>query len=345
MSGSSETNRTKNGVAMHRLWRCPACRSELRDHATLLACLRCAREFAVVSGIPDFRLTIPDFLDRDADMALAAELAASSLPLEEMVRTVYSRRLDWDQARIELRTRGVLTARENLHDDWRGWLKPVIDAGPFLDLGCGGGMLMAAAADLQPGLPVIGIDVSMTWLVVAQKYVRDRGAEPTLAAAMAEALPLGDASIPAIVSLDVIEHVDNPDAYLSEINRVLEPGGRLALSTPNRFSLTAEPHVQVWGVGWLPQSMQAAWVRKRSGKAYDGTVLMSSFLLARRLRRMTQLRFRIQVPRIPPAHIKRFSASKGRLAVAYNAIAQAAILRPLFLLIGPFFQVVGWKRA
>jgi len=327
------------------VWRCPSCCSELRHVAPVLECLGCAREFPMVSGIPDFRLTIPSFLDGPADMALARELAESSLSLEELVRTVYSRRLDWDRARVELRTRGVISARERLHDELGGWLKQVTRGETFLDLGCGGGMLMAAAADLRPDLTVMGLDASMTWLVVAQRYVRERGGDPILAAGMGEALPFADSSIPAVVSLDVIEHVDDPDMYLAEIDRVLQPGGRLALSTPNRFSLTAEPHVHVWGVGWLPQPLQAAWVRKRSGKSYDGTVLMSSFVLSRRLRRMTQLQFRIEVPRISPAHIAQFARTKGRIAVLFNTISQTSVFRPLFLLIAPFFQVVGWKRG
>lgn len=344
VGGSSVTGRSKQRITVHPIWRCPNCRSNLRESGWALECVGCGRSFPTVSGIPDFRLSIPRYLDGAADLALAKELAESSLPLEELVRTVYSRRPGWDPARIELRTQGVLSARQRLHDDLGGWLKPITRGETFLDLGCGGGMLMAASADLQPGLTVMGVDASMTQLIVAQRHVRERGGDPVLAAAMAEALPFANESVPAIVSLDVIEHVDDPDIYLAEINRVLQPGGRLALSTPNRLSLTAEPHVQVWGVGWLPQSLQAAWVRKRSGKVYEDTVLMSSFVLSGRLRRMTQLQFRILIPQVPPAHIEQFAAGKRLFARVFNAISQTSVLRPLFLLIAPFFQVVGWKR-
>ena len=345
MSASSIESPTQQRIAPHELWRCPSCHSKVSEIGSTLECVGCDRVFTTISGIPDFRLSIPNYLDADADLALARELAEASLPLEQLVRTVYSRRPDWDQARVEFRTKGVISAREKLHDDLDGWLKPVTRGETFLDLGCGGGMLMAAAADLQPQLTVIGIDASMTWLIVAQRYVRERGGEPILAAAMAEALPFANESIPAIVSLDVIEHVNDPDLYLAEINRVLQPEGRLALSTPNRFSLTAEPHVHVWGVGWLPQSLQAAWVRKRSGKVYEDTVLMSSFVLSKRLRRMTQLRFRVRIPKVSRAHIAQFPVMKGRMAALYNAVSQARSLRPLFLFIAPFFQVVGWKRG
>lgn len=326
-------------------WVCPVCHAAVRDGGARLECSTCARQFNTVNGIPDFRVSIPSWIDVEQDTTLARELAESGLPLEGLVRTVYSRRPGWDQGRIELRTRQVLSGREKLHDDLRGWLKPVIHNSTFLDLGCGGGMLIAAACDLQPGLEVLGVDVSMTWLVVAQRYVRDRGGEPVLAAAMAEALPFAAGSIPAIVSLDVIEHVKNPDAYLAEIDRVLQVGGGVALSTPNRFSLTAEPHVFVWGVGWLPQKLQAAYVRKRSGKSYDDTVLMSSLKLSRRLRRLTRLRFKILIPSIPIANMTQFKREKRVFAALYNRVAGINLLRPLFLFIAPFFRVTGWKSA
>src|SRR6185436_6911761 len=44
-----------------------------------------------------------------------------------------------------------------------------------------------------------------------------------------EALP--DASADAVVSFQVLEHVDDVETYLSECNRVLRPGGRLVLTT------------------------------------------------------------------------------------------------------------------
>jgi SAM-dependent methyltransferase len=47
-------------------------------------------------------------------------------------------------------------------------------------------------------------------------------------------LPLADASVDAITSLQVIEHLWTPDEFLVECARVLRPGGLLVLSTPNR---------------------------------------------------------------------------------------------------------------
>ena len=325
------------------LWRCPACKGILNTRVKWLTCEGCNREFDVIDGIPDLRLSIPSWIDAIDDTKTARELSAAHLPLKELVTEVYSRRHGWDEARIARRSREVLQGSAQLREDLKSWLRPVVADGPFLDLGCGGGMLMAAAAKLQPGRCLIGIDVSMTWLVVAKKFVSESGGNPMLAAAMAEALPLADSSLPAVVSLDVIEHVHDPDAYLAEIDRVLQPGGRAAFSTPNRFSLTAEPHVFVWGVGWLPRALQASYVRWRSGKIYSDTVLMSSFRLAWCLRRRTHLQFSIIVPTIPEAHIAYFNNAKGKLARLFNTVSQSAVLRPLFLIISPFFRVTGAK--
>ena len=325
------------------LWRCPLCRGKLKERPHELACDPCQRGYRVIAGIPDFRLSIPSWIDAEEDSTTAREFAEADLPLKELVTAVYSRREGWDAERVARRTREVLAGSNLLREDLRGWLNPVVRDGPFLDLGCGGGTLMAAASELSPGRTVIGIDVSLTWLVVAKKLVSESGGKPILAAGMAEALPLADASIPAVVSLDVIEHVHDPDAYLAEVDRVLQPGGRAAFSTPNRFSLTAEPHVFVWGVGWLPQPLQAAYVQWRSGKTYTDTVLMSSFRLARRLRWNTHLKYDILVPSIPDAHIAYFSRTKAKIAKLFNVVSQSALLRPLFLLISPFFRVTGTK--
>ena len=87
-------------------------------------------------------------------------------------------------------------------------------------------------------------------------------------------------------AFDVIEHVGDPAAYLREIDRVTRTGGRLAIATPNRFSLAPEPHIGVWGVGWLPRTLQRRYAEWRSGKPYAFTRLMSTWEAARLLRRL-----------------------------------------------------------
>ncbi len=63
-------------------------------------------------------------------------------------------------------------------------------------------------------------------------------------------LPFPDASFDAVVSFQVIEHVRRDKELVTEIHRVLRPGGRLIISTPNsEMSLTRNPwHVREYTI-------------------------------------------------------------------------------------------------
>jgi SAM-dependent methyltransferase len=52
-------------------------------------------------------------------------------------------------------------------------------------------------------------------------------------------LPLADASVDAIVALQVIEHLAPAEGFVREARRVLRPGGTLVISTPNRATFPA----------------------------------------------------------------------------------------------------------
>ena len=191
----------------------------------------------------------------------------------------------------------------------------------------------------------IGVDVSLVWLIAAQRLIAERGGQPILTAALAEALPLRTGSVSAVISLDVIEHVAHPRPFLAEIDRVTSPQGGIALSTPNRYSLAAEPHVFLWGVGWLPRRWQSAYVEWRRGERYDFARLLSTWEMAGFLRKHTSFRYTILIPPIPDCEINVFPPRRAMLARLYNRLAVSRWLRWAFLVVGPFFRVVGKKPA
>jgi 2-polyprenyl-3-methyl-5-hydroxy-6-metoxy-1,4-benzoquinol methylase len=327
------------------IWRCPRCKGPLDTGSRGLACAACSATYECVGDIPDLRLSGPSWIDHQNDRAQAHRLLeeAAGLSLEDTVRHVFSSRPDWDEARIALRTRQVMAGPERLRADLAGWLQPCVSSGDlFLDLGCGGGSLLAAAA--ANGKQGVGIDVSMVWLVVASRAVVESGGRPLLAAAMAEALPLADHAVTGVVSLDVIEHVNDPGPYLREIERVTAPGGHIALATPNRFSLTAEPHVSVWGVGWLPRRLQKRYVMWRTGRPYDFTCLLSTWEAARLVRRLTLFDCRILIPTVPDEEIAHFGVHRARLARLFNRLVLSGWFYRPFLLVCPFFRLVGIRR-
>ncbi len=97
-----------------------------------------------------------------------------------------------------------------------------------LDLGCGDGALTdrLAGAGAQP----VGVEVAQAALD------RARARHPGLPFELAPIdgpLPLADGAFDVVWSSEVIEHVADTARWLSEVRRVLVPGGRLLLTTPN----------------------------------------------------------------------------------------------------------------
>jgi SAM-dependent methyltransferase/uncharacterized protein YbaR (Trm112 family) len=324
---------------------CPRCFGVLSAEKDKVLCTACRSEYPVISGIPDLRLPGPSWTDYEEDRSLARHLVAETAgcSAEEVIQWIYRQRQGWPEERVRVRTRQVLDAPDRLRRQFRDWLGPCLNRDRvFLDLGCGPGMLLAAG--LSEGYRGIGIDVCLVWLVAAQKLIAEQGYNVTLAAALAESLPLPAASVGTVVSLDVIEHVANPATFLKEINRVTISGGYIAISTPNRYSLTAEPHVFLWGVGWLPRRLQAAYVMWRRHESYSFTRLLSTAEAARLVKKYTDVSFRILIPPVPDDELKQFPPLRARVARVYNLLSRWRFLRWAFLMIGPFFRIAGQKR-
>lgn len=326
-------------------WRCPACHGPVTVAAEHASCASCARRYATYDGILDFQLGGEAWIDIEADLALAQELLA--LPHQtatSLAEHVFRARPEWSDARAARYAGVVASAPSHLLGDVNGWLRPVFaTAGGLLDLGCGAGGLLAAAASTRR--PMIGIDVSLAWLVVARAFVREHGGTPVLAAAFAESLPFADGALTGVVSLDVIEHVAGREAYVAEIGRVLAPGGGLALSTPNRFSLAAEPHVHVWGVGWLPKRWQRPYAEWRSGLPYRSTWLFSYPELVRIVGSGGVLRCQVEAPHVPASSFAGFTPRRALLARLYNRLVPAPYFQQVALWFGPFFHLVAYKSS
>ena len=334
-------------MGIESVWCCPACRGSLVVTApnTSMRCERCSADFVIIGGVPDLRVARPAWLDIDEDREAAARLDRdfASKSLEATVRAVFEAQPGRSRQQVDMRTRQVLVAPGRLATQLDGWLRGATRTTGFLDLGCGPGMLLAAAA--ARGVSGLGIDVSLAWLVVARRMIERHGGQATLCAAFAESLPLRDAQVPGIVSLDVIEHVTDQTRYLVEIDRIAADDAAIALATPNRFSLAAEPHVHVWGVGWLPARLQARYVHARSGRNYDFVRMLSAPGLAMLLARHTRFQGRFVVPPIPDDEIEGMHARRARLARLYNRLTESSLLRLPLLGVGPFFRYTGTARA
>jgi 2-polyprenyl-3-methyl-5-hydroxy-6-metoxy-1,4-benzoquinol methylase len=338
---------TEQGVSGSLLWRCLACQGRLQARSgESVQCQDCDAHYPAVDGIPDLRSREGSAARYEQEDFEAARQCSEDLrdASVETVMAQLSDRQAVDDAIQGMRVKQILSAPPKFHNQFEGWLKPcVIPEGVLLDVGCGSGGLLAAAATM--GIWAAGIDASMTNLVAAKHMIEAHGGTARLACAYAEALPIAGASVNTVTMYDSIEHVSSVRSTISEACRILKPGGSLAISTPNRFSLTREPHVLIWGVGWLPRALQGYYVRWRTGQPYDHTRLMSTWEMARELRHHHAIQFEFGIPPVPEEEIANFSPRRAFLANLYNRISGWKILRPVMLAIGPFYQVTARRLS
>lgn len=106
-----------------------------------------------------------------------------------------------------------------------------------LDVGCGGGLLAEALA--HRGAQVVGIDTSSEAIRAAKLHALEQGIESvTYQVAGIEAYRAarepGASGFDAVVCMELLEHVPEPDRLVTECAELVEPGGHLCLSTLNR---------------------------------------------------------------------------------------------------------------
>jgi len=149
------------------------------------------------------------------------------------------------------------------------------DLGVVFDLGCGvAGQLVLASRRAKL---LVGMDAGFTELVLARRLLLEHGCQhkAMLMGANAEHLPLADESVDTIFARDVIEHFDSQPGALAEAWRVLRPGGRILMNSPNRYMLwTPEPHVQMHWLGFMPRSWMETCTMKMKKMPYQGNRLL-----------------------------------------------------------------------
>ncbi len=110
------------------------------------------------------------------------------------------------------------------------WLN-IPPGGIALDVGSGPGSVTPSLARAAgPDGLALGVDISEPMLARAVRA--EAGPQVGFLRADAQRLPLGDQTVDAVVSIAVLQLIPDPTAALSEIARVLRPGGRLAVMVP-----------------------------------------------------------------------------------------------------------------
>jgi len=319
------------------LFFCPRCKGALALNSEKCSCVACESDYPLLHGFPDFRTGAAVDVDYEEDLQLAELLAARELSCTffELRDYYYGLKPEASSDLHELheahfRTEEMRAARA----------VPQLGRGPLLDLGCGAGQYLLAAA--RTGIQTVGVDASLCQLILARRLLADEGLSAELALADAEALPFVDDTFQAVIAADIIEHVRDPDKLLAEAARAMAPESTLRLTTPNRYSLTPEPHVGLWGVGWLPHGIAVSYVRSRTGVEYRSIRLLSLGTLRSCLKRSFPS-VEIRLPTLTASELAAFPPLKRSLARTYGTLSQVAFLHPALLRVAPYFEATCRK--
>lgn len=125
----------------------------------------------------------------------------------------------------------------------------------LLDIGCAGGQITRRLGESVR--EAVGLDVDEHALTLAR---REAAGNVSFVRADGTRLPFADGEFDLAVCNHVYEHVDSAERLLSEIHRVLRPGGVCYFAAANRLMLV-EAHYRLPLLSWLPRPLADRYVR------------------------------------------------------------------------------------
>ncbi|MFN2508026.1 MAG: methyltransferase domain-containing protein, partial [Chthoniobacterales bacterium] len=205
-----------------------------------------------------------------------------------------------------------------------------------------GGLLLAAAERTDSAL---GIDIAFRWLIIARKRLQEAERPAQLVCCCAEFLPFHEEAFDLVLAENLLEHTAQPAKCIEEAHRVLKQDGIFFATTWNRLAAAPEPHVRLWGVGWLPRGLAKRYVRWRKRVGYDHVRLLSIFNLKRICARTSFGRCAIELPDLSAADLEQLSPAQRRAVRLYHRIKDVPFFRQLLLIIAPIFHLVCSRVA
>jgi SAM-dependent methyltransferase len=177
---------------------CPQCKKALTATDVEYLCRDCRRSYPIVDGIP--QLVLND-ITKDSFDVLAFEFLF----------------------RMEQKHFWHIGRREMILDIIRG-VPGTVDS-RILEIGCGNGSVLSFLKN--NGLNIEGGDIFLEGL----RFCRQRAGDVPLYQIDITALPFKD-DFGIICLFDILEHIDDDEKALREVNRALKPGGQILITVP-----------------------------------------------------------------------------------------------------------------
>jgi SAM-dependent methyltransferase len=183
-----------------------------------------------------------------------------------------------------------------------------------LDVGCGHGYVLAHYA--KSGAEVHGLDLTERALDVSRRRFEWAGLSGRFTRTDGDQIPYPDAHFDIACSMGVLHHIADPRPMLSEMRRVLRPGGKLILMLYNRRSFrnwVTFPFRKFFGApGYRGKSLQQ--IRNMNDGADCPLALVYSKAEVRRLLEPGFDDLRFTVNKLPYEEVFLFLRGSGRIA-------------------------------
>ena len=317
---------------------CPRCKGNLLADAEAFSCSHCAKRFPVVNGIPDFRVYSDPYL------SLAEDMKRVDLVLEKFSKYSLEQLLHYywsfsDVTPAVLRSKYIAAAlsaerkAESLLDGLAE--QNFTDSLSLLDVGCGtGGLLLAAR---KRGIRVVGVDIAMRWLQITRKRFVEAGEQtPPLICCCADYLPFRSDQFDVIVLSQTYEFVKNQSQLTGETARLLTERGSTLIRAVNRFALGKDPFTHLFGIGFLPRSLQPIYARLAAGADYEKINLNGLNEIRRKVERHYESVV-VSLPELDWGTISQESWFTRTQAYIYERLKQHSFFLKFLLYFGP-----GW---
>jgi len=135
----------------------------------------------------------------------------------------------------------------DLESPWYSFMRshlPVLENRSVLEMACGRGALSCYMSEL--GADVYAVDIAEEALRIGSRRAKERKLDTRFICGSFYDIPFPDNFFDVVVSCETIEHLVHPKMGLTEIRRVIKPGGRLYLTTENYLNLVGLYRFMLW---------------------------------------------------------------------------------------------------